>query len=293
MAARHTATLAWLFAALCLFATSPRAQAEEPLLLLCSIRPLQLIAAEIGGEEFEVRALASASASPHAFVLRPSERRELSDARLFLWMGAALERPLEQLLQRQPPRAALALLPAIGPEGVDPHVWLDPRAAVSMARAMASAIVRETGAAQQTLDARLAAFEASMRVRKAQTAALLEPLRATPFLAMHDGYRGFVARYGLRQVAALPGDHGHQPGARSLASMRRVAHETGAVCLLRQADDSAALARSIARDAGLRIVEVDPLAARAADFDTFLATFAADVARCLTDGPEKRGTLSS
>jgi zinc transport system substrate-binding protein len=292
MAARHPATLAWLFAALCLLAASPRGQAQEPPVLLCSIRPLQLIAEALVAGEFEVRALASASASPHAFVLRPSERRELANARLFLWMGAALERPLEQLLQRQPPRAALALLPAIDAGRVDPHAWLDPRAAVSMARAMA-AVIRETGMAQQTLDARLAAFEESMRAREAETAALLEPLRATPFLAMHDGYRGFVARYGLRQVAALPGDHEHQPGARTLASMRRVARETGADCLLRQADDNAALGRSIASDTGLRIVEVDPLAVRAADFDTFLATFAADVARCLSGGAENGGTTSS
>lgn len=295
MATPPTARIAWLLPALCLALSCivPGVQAAAPVPVLCSIRPLQLIAMEIGGAEVQAQVLASASASPHAFVLRPSERRQLAAAAVFLWMGPALERPLERVLQREAPRASLALLPALGADAVDPHAWLDPRAAVSMARAVGAALVREAGLPSQTVEARLLRFEAAMRAREAQTAEMLAPWRLRAFVAMHDGYRGFVTRYGLRQVAALPGDHERQPGARSLATLHRVARETGAVCLLRQADDSLAVARSLARDTGLRIADVDPLAAHAKDFDAFLATFAADVARCLSGGPENRGTTPS
>ena len=262
-----------------LLAAQPRADAP---VVVSSIRPLGLMVEALAGEAVESRVLLSASASPHDFMLRPSERAALASAQLVIWMGPALERPLADLLQRNA-APSLALLPEAS---TDPHVWLDPRAAIAMAQRLSAALVERGLLAQDEAAERLAAFEASLQERETLTAAVLAPLRTVPFLALHDGYRPFVARYGLRQVAALPGDHERQPGARSLLALRRAARESDARCLLHEPGDNLSLARGLADDLGLRAVEVDPLAHHADTgpeaFDAFLARVASDVQRCLT-----------
>lgn len=267
---------------LCLMA--PRLRADPPV-VVCSIRPLALMVEALAGDGVDTRVLGSAGASPHDFVLRPSERALLGSARLVLWMGPALERPLGSVLQRTD-APALSLLDA---DSTDPHVWLDPRAAAGMARRMSAAFVERGLLGQEEAQARLAAFEQSLRDREAATAAALGPLREVPFLALHDGYRPFVSRYALRQIGALPGDHERQPGVRSLIALRRAARESGARCLLRERGDNPALAAALVNDLGLHAVEVDPLARASGTFDAFLARFAADVQRCLAPEPPLPG----
>lgn len=258
--------------------------AQRPV-VVSSIRPLGLMVEALAGGAVESRVLLSASASPHDFMLRPSERAALASAQLVIWMGPALERPLAELLQRNA-APSLALLPAAT---TDPHVWLDPRAAIAMAQRLSAALVEGGLLDQDEATERLSAFEASLADRESLTAAALAPLRTVPFLALHDGYRPFVARYALRQVAALPGDHERQPGARSLLALRSAARESGARCLLQERGDNLALAESLSRDLGLQAVEVDPLARMSGTFDDFLARFAADVQRCLAPEPPISG----
>jgi zinc transport system substrate-binding protein len=258
-----------------------QSRADAPV-VVSSIRPLGLLVEALTDDGLQSRVLSSAGSSPHDFVLRPSERAVLNSARLVIWMGPALERPLEGVLRRNP-APSLALL---DPAETDPHLWLDPRAAAGMARRISAALVAEGLLPQDEAARRLAQLEARLREREVQTAAALAPLRTVPFLALHDGYRPFVARYGLRQVAALPGDHERQPGARSLLALRRAARESDARCLLHEPGDNLSLAQGLANDLGLRAAEVDPLAHQAGTgpeaFDAFLARFASDVQRCLT-----------
>lgn len=266
-------------------------RAERPV-VLSSIRPLALMVEALAGDSVESEVLGSSGSSPHDFVLRPSERRQLAAARLVLWMGPALERPLAALLARDG-APALALLAA---GETDPHVWLDPRRAADMARRMSATFVERGLLSSQEGTRRLAAFEDTLRVREIATVTALAPFRGTPFLALHDGYRPFVARYGLHQVAALPGDHERQPGARSVLTLRTTARESGARCLLRERGENRALAQALVRDLGLHAVEVDPLARDAGQgpqaFDAFLARFAEDVRRCLASSGPTTGDRS-
>jgi len=269
-------------AACLLLAASVRAQ--EPV-VVSSIRPIGLMVEALAGDGVQSRVLVSADSSPHDFVLRPSDRELLASLPLLIWMGPALERPLAALLDRSG-APALALL---GDVETDPHVWLDPRVAASMAQRISAALLERHLLTPDEAARRLAIFEDMLRERESATVAALGPLRDLPFVSLHDGYRPFVARYGLRQIAALPGDHERQPGARSLLALRSAVRESGASCLLYERGDNLALARGLSQDLGLRAVELDPLARDATDFDAFLARFAADVQRCLAPTKQTLG----
>jgi len=262
--------------------------AAEPrrALVLSSIRPLDLIVASLAGPEVDHLPLRATADSAHDFSLRPSDMRRLQAADLFIWVGPVLERPLEALLGRMPEVPALSLLPRMSvPAEEDPHVWLDPILAIEVAGLISQELEHRALVSREVLQQRRMAFDAQMRERELATARELADLRQVPFVVMHDGYHHFVQRFGLRQVAAVTATHEHQPGARALAGLRRTARAEGAVCLLRDRADNAALARGIAQDLALRVAEVDILARAedgpGTDFDRFLKDFATSVADCL------------
>ena len=84
-----------LFALLC----SPNLQALE---VLSSIKPLQLLVAEISEGIHSSELLIPAQGSPHDFHLRPSERNRMEQADLIFWIGPQLEMALSKPLGQLP-----------------------------------------------------------------------------------------------------------------------------------------------------------------------------------------------
>ena len=86
-----------LISCLSLWGISAQAQVQ----ILTSIKPLQLIAAAIQDGQGEPQVLLPPGASPHYFVLRPSDAKRLDQADLFYWIGPDLENFLPKLLQKR------------------------------------------------------------------------------------------------------------------------------------------------------------------------------------------------
>lgn len=86
-----------LISCLSLWGISAQAQVQ----ILTSIKPLQLIAAAIQEGQGEPQVLLPPGASPHYFVLRPSDAKRLDQADLFYWVGPDLENFLPKLLQKR------------------------------------------------------------------------------------------------------------------------------------------------------------------------------------------------
>ena len=273
-------------------AVSAAAEDDNKPLLLSSIRPLYLIVLALGGDAVDARVLQAAQASPHEFVLLPSDMRMLHGARQLFWIGPELERPLAELLRKMPdspPSLALSQqLPELGAGGTtpaDPHIWLDPGYASLLAAAIAESL-REQGIVDESeLERRLRRFQASMRQTERDIRKLFAGLENVPFLSMHDAWSYFVQRFGLNLVGTLAADSDHQPGARSIAAMRRIATRSDAVCLIRDPQENDRLASSVAEGTKMRVLELDAVASTATEdadgYADYLLGVAESLAGCL------------
>ena len=63
----------------------------EEVKVVATIKPLQLIAADIVGDTGRVDVLIPPGASPHHYSMKPSDRRKLDEAGLVAWVGPDLE----------------------------------------------------------------------------------------------------------------------------------------------------------------------------------------------------------
>jgi zinc transport system substrate-binding protein len=282
----------WLATLLLLLSCIGAVRADTPQpQVVTSIQPLMLILAAVAGDRVEASVLLPADVSPHDFALRPSELRRLAGASHIFWIDPSMEHPLEAILSRLPgERRDTRLLPGViaqsaaGP-GPDPHIWLDPVLVARIAARMAQALEQAGLAEQAVMEDRVNAFGSAMQQTEAQIRQILDGLEQVPFIAMHDGYGHFVARFGLNQVATLSLDAEHQVGARAMMRLREQATNSGAVCLLRERASSRGLAATLTEGTALRVVELDSLAGSASGsadaFAVFLLDFARQIAACL------------
>ena len=241
-------------------------------LILASIKPLALIARDVAGDLAEVRQLLPDGASPHEYALRVSDRRLLDSAGIVLWVGPVLEPYLNGAVAGMAPGRALtaAAQPGIawpegaagGPEGDDQprdeHLWLDPRNARVIARALVQALVARgmDAGAQAVLGERLRRFEAELDAVEARIDARLAPLRGAPFASDHDGFGHFAHRFDLHSAGYLRDASDRVAGARSVAALMR---RTDVRCLVAEPGSRQERVQRVAAELGARVVVVDPL----------------------------------
>ena len=143
---------------------------------------------------------------------------------------------------------------------LDPHVWLSPVLARTLAtntcRALTEVLPGHAAVFQAGLDALLRDMDALDADIAAVTGAIPEGRRS--FMVFHPAWGYFARRYGLRQVPIEA--EGKEPGPRQLAAIVRQGKEAGVAAVFVQPQFSDRSARVIAAEMGAEVVPLDPLA---------------------------------
>ena len=235
------------------------AASAEPLRVLTTIKPLQLLALTVGGELIDVNTLLAPQFSPHDYQLRPSDRAKLDSVEVIFWIGPRLEVFLQPVLRTLPAKTVVVSLQ----DGeTDAHVWLDPIASIAMAQRMASTFAQLRPERAQFFRGNAERYAASIReadIRHHEELVRLSKLRG--YMVEHDAYRRFKARYGFTHRAALTDSSELPPSAATLLNVERQLADGSITCVWREPQQSKQLQRLVA-DKKLRIGTIDAMAAR-------------------------------
>ena len=267
--------LPWVAAA-CLAAGCGRApdgagEESAELRATASLPPVAGLVRKLGGERWRVSSLVGPGQDPHVYEPTPGQVSALASSRLFF----RTEMPFEEALAARaasafPGVAFVTLEPAIPHEGgrehghghdhdeADVHGWLSPANLEAWARAIAAELSAADLAEAGAVESRLSAWLGALAAETARTRAAVSDAGVRAFAAWHPAYGAWAETFGLEQIA-LEAD-GKAPGPRTLAAARERVAATGAKTMLVQNGAEAARAASFARDAGLRVVVVPPLA---------------------------------
>lgn len=282
-----------IVAAVLLVLSLPAAAVE----VVASIRPLALIADAVLAGHGQTRQLVPDGASGHEYALRPSDRARLASASLVLWVGPAHEHFLVAAVKGRPQLVAqslpgMTLLPARRladakpvPGSLDPHLWLEPDNAATIARALAAALATRDPASADAYRRNAETFAGRLEARKAALQQRFLPLKAIPLIAYHDAYHYLDAALGLAFRGSLTHEPEHKPGAKHVLAMAKRVQAEKIACLLMEPGADAALARRVFGAQPYRAVAIDELftgAARGADgYEAGLSAMADAMAQCL------------
>ena len=295
----------WIFFALCLatlmgLGVAGGAASAAPKVVV-SLKPIHSLVAGVMADVGEPRLLITGSASPHAYSLRPSDARALSEADLVVWVGEGLETFLVRPLRALAGGAEVVELSSVpgvellesraggtwekhdedgheseeseaghGEEDDEPvhrpgdynlHIWLDPDNAI--------AIVKATVSALSDLDPDHAADYAKngdalvgrLTALDREMRSDLAPVKDTPFVVFHDAYHYFETHYDLNAVGSITVSPDRAPGARRVSEIREKITELGASCIFSEPQFAPSVLTTVIEGTSARQGILDPLGA--------------------------------
>ncbi len=260
LASRPTAAAA----VLALLALGNPARAAEPIRVAATIFPLADIAARVGGTAVEVMTLLPAGASPHTYEPKPEQVRALQSAQLLIRVGAGVDDWVDRLLGSGGPvvtaTGGIDLIDGGGHGRGDPHVWLDPHLVEQqIVPAIETALEKIAPDRRQELAANAAGYQRQLAQLDDQIMRAAHGWKHPEYVSLHQSWRYFARRYGLRQVGVIEESPGKEPSARAIAELVQRARQAQARIVLVEPQLSRRAAEILAAEFGGVLVTVDPL----------------------------------
>jgi len=286
------------------------AEAADKIPVVASIVPLADFCRRLGGERVAVQVLIPPGASPHVFEPPPSVVARAGKARLFVYIGAGLEPWAEKLLRSRGTEnlevvEAAQGLPLINEAGEhhhgeetaekprshqpgavaekahrdhaghshaagNPHVWLDPVLAQDICRRISAALIRLDPGHRQEYEARRDRYLQELADLNQEIARRVSSFRIREFVCFHPSFSYFARRYGLREAGVIELSPGREPTPRHLQKIVAAIKARGIRVVFAEPQLSPRIAAVIAREAGAKVLLIDPVGGRPPYGDDYL-----------------------
>ena len=176
---------------------------------------------------------------------------------------------------------------AVADDGMDGHIWMDPRNGVQIARALAERLCALDPEGALIYKANLEALEHKLWALDQELMALLRPCRSKPFFVTHPAYTYLIKRYGLAHPQPLILNHDGLLTPKSLLALGEFLkmHPGGWVFFEPQFETACTKIVSLIHEKGGRIAHLDPLGIDR-DYCDLLRACAKSIAACLSYSPE-------
>ena len=254
-----------------------------------SIAPFRYFVEGIAGEKFSVNVMVPAGANPHIYEPYPDQLSKLRHSAAYIsngYLGFEMTW-LDRFYEMNRRMKKLSLADAIDPiapedhhegghiETADPHYWISPKCAMSMAASVRDFLI--------DLDPEnRAEYNENFKIlagKIGEVDSLAKELSASPggksFLIYHPNL-GYLARdYGLKEIAIEK--EGKEPSPSRLRELIDLAKADNHKVIMVQREYDTRNARAIADEAGARVIIIDPLSE-----DWFAST--TEIIRILREG---------
>jgi zinc transport system substrate-binding protein len=224
--------------------------------VVTSVAPLQEITASLMAGVASPQSIVGDGASMHHFALRPSHMRLLQQADLVIWIDRHFEAGFAQIAQTLPRSASqLELLPALGIDDHDGHIWFSPQRLQQASGIIAARLIeidpehatRYRDNARKLAD-EIAAWREQLRLRLQR-----QPPR---YITDHRFSSHFEADMGYAAIAAIHDQHDDHGGLGELEEIELRLRAHRASCLLTLEAAPTPLALELAKKYGLKVISL-------------------------------------
>jgi zinc transport system substrate-binding protein len=223
--------------------------------VVASFYPVAWAAQQVGGNRVAVTNLTPAGAEPHDLELTPDQIDEVLDAKVVFELGRGFQPAVEQAAEQRD--GATVQLLAKGTK--DPHVWLDPVRMATLVRSVQRELAKADPKGRTTYARNARRVLGALDALDARYRDGLARCERDVIVTAHEAFGHLAPRYGLRQegVAGLSPDA--EPDAERIAQLSDLVRRSGSTTVFTEALVSPRIARTLAREAGVRTETLNPL----------------------------------
>jgi ABC-type Zn uptake system ZnuABC Zn-binding protein ZnuA len=280
MPLRHAAR--WSAAALALALTASgcgndaasSAGAAGKLSVATTVAPITSLAAQIGGDRVAITGIVPEGTNSHTFEPKPSVAELLSTADVLFINGLQLEQPTKELAAHNLKGGAEIV--ELGTKAIpaseyvydfsfpksagkpNPHLWTDPRYALSYARVIRDTLARRDPVNTayyddnyEQLDDQVAQLDKAMR-----TAFATIPRAKRKLLTYHDAYAYFARDYGWDVIGAIQVSDFEDPTPKEVAALIDQVRATKVPAIFGSEVFPSPVLEQIGKEAGVQYVDV-------------------------------------
>lgn len=262
-----------LLTASCNQGSKKQAESNEKHVLV-SIVPQKYFVEQIAGNDFRVSVLIPPGASPHAYDPTPKQMMQIAGAGIYFYNGnlSFEEAWIGNLQDSYPNMKTISTskgIPLIETgemiahgdhfhHGTDPHTWLSPENAQTIAANILVGLSGEYPELKDTLKENYLSFVQKTDSLKHQIRAMLKDLPERKFMIFHPSLSYFARDYGLEQIPIET--EGKEPSPAQLKETIKKARSANIRTIFIQQEFDSENARIIAEEIGGKVVQIDPLA---------------------------------
>lgn len=274
---------ALLFALLSLVVA--RTVAAEPLRVVTSFYPVYIAALNVAGgvEGVEISNLTSPHVGClHDYQLTAGDARKLAEADLLLANGAGMEPFLDKLARQSPDLRVVEISEGIPLMDGNAHVWVSFEGARRQVDNITAALAAAAPDKADALRANAEAYKASITALDERMHAALVPHKGARIMTFHEAFPYFAREFGLELVGVVEREPGTEPSARELAGTIDLVRERDVKALFTEPQYSDRSAQVIARETGVKVYELDPVATGPSEPDAARGAWLAAMEKNLT-----------
>ena len=229
--------------------------------VVTSIAPLHELTAAIMKGVGEPALIIKDHASAHHFAFKPSHMSLLQQADLVIWIGSQFEAGFYRMPDIVPPSAQqLELLPGLGIDNGDGHIWYSPKLLLRSTEIIVTALAKldaENSARYRVnADSLIEAIKTWRKKKQAQW-----QNRQPRFITDHAFTAHFETDMGFKAIATIHDQHDSHGSFKDLNRIESLLRTNPAACLLTMENPASPLAQNLAQKYQLQIVNVLTIAA--------------------------------
>ncbi len=250
----------------CGFHESTEGKNSEKLQIVATLFPQYDFAREIAGPSAEVTLLLPPGAESHSFELTPADIIKINEADLFIYTGDDMEAWVPSILESLEGDPFILNIssdidvheghdhPAEHKHGADPHVFTNPKFAVSMAQTLENALCEINPQKREAYRARGAAYRAKLNELDQRFEAIVTSSeRKKMIFGGRFAFAYFTEAYGLSWDAAIQSCSSEaEPAATDIARLIDMVKEEKIPVVYYEELESTQIARLICEETGAK-----------------------------------------
>jgi zinc transport system substrate-binding protein len=248
--------------------------------VVAAFYPLQYAVEQVGGQHVTVQALTKPGAEPHDLELSPRQVAGIAQADVVVF-ESHFQPAVDAAVRQEAPKTALDVSPAArldlaavedahdhgaateeehSAHGArDPHFWLDPLRYADVGDAIAARLAERDPAHAAAYRENAATFRASMTSLDREFRAGLKTCAIDELVTSHAAFGYLAQTYGFHQESITGLTPDAEPSPAAMAELTRHIRETGATTVYAETLVSEDVARTLARETGVRLAVLDPI----------------------------------